>query len=159
MGKRMRAPNCTHVDMDRVFGHDLQCHVCGRSPSIGFLYECKQDRDTETLSESMSSHVDKIEPCKSSLRQELEAIGLSKSIILTAENGHYTDEQLEKLKELKLELNDIISMREEASQANDFVSRLTAMARTPCTTDGTYNSMPVKVRATLPEINGHRPIK
>lgn len=157
MGKRMRAPNCTHVDMDRIFGHDLQCHVCGRSPSIGFLYECKQDHNAETLSELVNQHMDKIEISKSSLRQELEAIGLNESIILTAENGHYTDEQLEKLKELKLELNDIISMTEEVGQANDFVSKLAAMAKLPYTIDGTYNSVPAKVRATLPENNGQSP--
>ncbi|CAA9959703.1 hypothetical protein PTMSG1_03113 [Pyrenophora teres f. maculata] len=144
MPKRVRAPNCTHVDMDRVFGHDLQCHVCGRSPSIGFLYECKQDRDVVTLLDLLSPQVDKIKSCKSSLRHELEAIGLSESVILTAEKGHYTDEQLEKLKDLKLELNEIILMMEEASQANDFVSKLTAMARTPYATDGTYNSVPTK---------------
>ncbi|KAA8618586.1 hypothetical protein PtrSN002B_008369 [Pyrenophora tritici-repentis] len=144
MPKRVRAPNCTHVDMDRVFGHDLQCQVCGRSPSIGFLYECKQDRDFVNLVDLLSPQVDKIKPCKSSLRQELEAIGLSESIILTAEKGHYTDKQLEKLKNLKLELNEIISMTEEASQVNDFVSKLTAMVRTPYATDGTYNSVPTK---------------
>ncbi|RMZ71174.1 hypothetical protein GMOD_00005688 [Pyrenophora seminiperda CCB06] len=157
MGKRMRAPNCTHVDMDRVFGHDTQCYVCGRSPSIGFLYECKQDCEAETLSHLISNHVDKIEPFRSSLRQELEVVGLSESIIITAEAGHYTDRQLGKLKELKTEVNDIISLTEEASQANDFVSKLAAMARTPHTTDGTYNSVPAKVRSTLPGMNSQRP--
>ncbi|KAG9191111.1 hypothetical protein G6011_09199 [Alternaria panax] len=143
MGKRLRVPNCTHLDMDRVFGHDQHCSVCGRSPSIGFLYECKQDHKITTLRTILSRDQDRIEPVKSALRQELERTGLSESIIRTAESGHYTATQLKKLKELKLELQQVISDTRQATEASDVVSRLTAMAGASYSTDGTSNSLPV----------------
>jgi hypothetical protein len=142
MGKRLRVPNCTHLDMDRVFGYEQHCGVCGRSPSIGFLYECKQDCKPRLLRTLLSEDQDKIEPVKSAVRQELERIGLGESIIITAESGHYTDAQLDKLKELKLELQQVISDTQQAAQASDVVSRLNAMAKAPYSTDGTSTSMP-----------------
>ncbi|KAF1837728.1 hypothetical protein BDW02DRAFT_586384 [Decorospora gaudefroyi] len=145
MGKRMRAPNCTHVVVDRVFGRDQYCENCRRTPSIGFLYECRQDSDAESLHDHLlSQHVDKIEPVKSDLRQELERIGMSESIILTAESGHYTEAQLAKLMELKLEVRQTISDAREASQANETMRRLVALAKAPCSTDGTCNSTPTR---------------
>ena len=118
MGKRMRVPNCTHLDMDRVFGHDQHCSICGRSPSIGFLYECRQDHKITTLRTILSKEHGRIEPVKSALRQELERIGLSESIIRNAESGHYTATQLKKLKELKLELKQVISDTRQATEAS-----------------------------------------
>jgi hypothetical protein len=128
--------------MDRVFGHDQQCYVCGRSPSIGFLYECRQDSDAESLHDLLSQDAEKTEPAKSELRRELERIGLGESIIVTAESGHYTKAQLNKLKELKLELRQTIADTRQASQANDAMSQLAAMAKVPSNTDGTFNSTP-----------------
>ena len=143
MGKRLRVPNCTHLDMDRVFGQEQHCGVCGRSPSIGFLYECRQDCEPRLLRTLLARDQDSIEPVKSALRQELEKIGLGESIIITAESGHYTDKQLNKLKGLKLELQQVILDTQQAAQASDVVSRLTAaMAKAPYSTDGAFNSMP-----------------
>jgi hypothetical protein len=97
MPKRVRAsraPNCTHIEMDRVYGRDQQCGNCGRFPSIGFLYECKQDCETEALCDLLSAeNEDPIEPAKSKVRLGLERAGLSESVILTAEKGHYTEAQ------------------------------------------------------------------
>ena len=143
MGKRLRVPNCTHLDMDRVFGQEQHCGVCGRSPSMGFLYECRQDCEPRLLRALLARDQDSIEPVKSALRQELEKIGLGESIIITAESGHYTDKQLNKLKGLKLELQQVILDTQQAAQASDVVSRLTAaMAKAPYSTDGAFNSMP-----------------
>ncbi|KAF1944734.1 hypothetical protein EJ02DRAFT_77175 [Clathrospora elynae] len=150
MPKRMRAPNCTHVDMDRVYGRDLQCYVCGRSPSIGFLYECRQDSDAVSLHDLIAQDENKIEPVKSELRVQLESIGLSESIIRTAEGGHYSNAQLTKLKELKLELKQTISDTRQASQANEDMSRLAAMAKAPSNTDGSSNSMPTRDAGSPP---------
>ncbi|CAN9231467.1 unnamed protein product [Alternaria alternata] len=143
MGKRMRVPNCTHLDMDRVFGHDQHCSICGRSPSIGFLYECRQDHKITTLRTILSKEHGRIEPVKSALRQELERIGLSESIIRNAESGHYTATQLKKLKELKLELKQVISDTRQATEASDVVARLTALAGATYSIDGTFSSLPV----------------
>jgi hypothetical protein len=138
----MRAPNCTHVNMDRVYGHDQICYVCGRSPSIGFLYECRQDSDAATLQDLIAQDEDRIELVKTPLRLELEEAGLSESVIRLAESGHYTQAQLDKLKELKRELRQIISDTQQASQANDTMARLTALAKAPSNNDGAFNSLP-----------------
>lgn len=143
MGKRMRASNCTHVEMDRVFGQDQQCYVCGHSPPIGFLYECKQDAESQSLGDLISRKTSKIVTLKSELRKELERCGLSESVIITAEGGHYTHQQLGKLKQQKLELRQTITDVQQANQANDVMSRLAAMAKAPYSTDGALNSTPV----------------
>lgn len=141
MGKRTQTTNCTHVDMDRVYGHDQQCSVCGCSSSLGFLYQCKQDNETEHLSDLISRNTSNIMPVKSRLRKELERAGLSESIITAAESGHYTDQQLQKLKQLKRDLQHTIIDVQQADQANDAISRLMDMAMAPCGTDGAMSSL------------------
>ena len=138
--RRVRTPNCTHINMDLIYGRELQCHLCGRPPSIGFLYECRQDCDTETLRDLIVQEKDKSEPAKSDLRLELESSGMSESIILTAEGGHYTDAQLTKLKELKLELRQVIADMEQKNDINDAMARLTSVAKSPSNNDGALNS-------------------
>ncbi|KAF2126448.1 hypothetical protein P153DRAFT_399229 [Dothidotthia symphoricarpi CBS 119687] len=137
--RRLRTMNCTHVDMDRIYGRDQHCFVCGRSPSIGFLYECRQDHDGESLYDILSPKEDRIEVVRSTLRVELEVIGLSKSVILTAEQGDYTAAQLELLKSQKRELKQIIADTLQASQINDAVAKLAA---TPSNHDGALSSKP-----------------
>jgi uncharacterized protein YdcH (DUF465 family) len=140
--KRVRTPNCTHVDMDRVYGRDLQCYVCGREPSIGFLYECKQDCDAQSLRDLWEQdNDDPAELPKSDMRLQLEWAGLSDSVIRAAEQGHYTSAQLEKLKGQKLELRQTISDTLQANQINNAVSRLQAMEQVPPNNDGAGVSM------------------
>ena len=142
MPRRVRTPNCTHVDMDRIYGRDQQCFVCGREPSIGFLYECRQDCRSPSLHDLLTGQEDVIEIArpKSPLRSELETIGLSDSVIRTAEQGHYTTAQLEVLKAQKQDLKQIIEDTIQGSQINDAVARLAAFARAPSNNDGTMNS-------------------
>ncbi|KAH7552166.1 hypothetical protein BM1_09028 [Bipolaris maydis] len=125
MGKRTQTTNCTHVDMDRVYGHDQQC----------------SDNETEHLSDLISRNTSNIMPVKSRLRKELERAGLSESIITAAESGHYTDQQLQKLKQLKRDLQHTIIDVQQADQANDAISRLMDMAMAPCGTDGAMSSL------------------
>ena len=142
MPKRVRTPNCTHVDMDRIYGRDQQCYVCGREPSIGFLYECRQDCRSPSLQNLLSNDevVEEHNRPKSPLRSELENVGLSESVIRTAEQGDYTSAQLSLLKAQKRELNQTIEDTIQGSQINDAVARLAAFARAPPNNDGTMNS-------------------
>ncbi|KAF2468754.1 uncharacterized protein BDR25DRAFT_372597 [Lindgomyces ingoldianus] len=112
-----KAPNCTHINMDRIYGRDQNCYVCGREPSIGFLYVCRQDDkvvpDTplegpRVAHGTLDDHYHD-EGLKSDLRRELEGIGLSQYVISAAERGEYTAQQLKKLKLQKLELKQAIS--------------------------------------------------
>ena len=108
-GKRVRTPNCTHVSMERVFlGEDGHCEVCGRVPAMGFLYECRQDWDYDPLSPTSHTDSETSGQPKSPLRRDLEMFGLSESVIATADEGKYSAGQLEKLKELKKELNQCV---------------------------------------------------
>ena len=139
--KRVRTPNCTHVDMDRVYGRDQQCYVCGREPSIGFLYECKQDCNAQSLHDLLEQeNEDQAEVAKSDIRLQLEWVALSESVILTAEQGHYTDAQLEKLKTQKKDLRQIISDSLQASQIMQAMGKLAAMEQAPSNDNGAWTS-------------------
>ena len=138
MPKRVRTPNCTHVDMDRIYGQHQQCFVCGREPSIGFLYECRQDCSSRSLQEFHSQG--DLDCSKSPLRTELEAAGLSESVIQSAEQGHYTSAQLKVLKAQKLDLRQTIEDSIQGTQINDVVARLAALSSPSSTNDGTASS-------------------
>lgn len=129
--------------MDRVYGYDQRCCVCGSLASIGFLYQCKQDNKPNSIGGLASKKTTKIGPVKSNLRKELERSGLSESIITGAENGHYTTQQLQKLKQLKRDLQHTIIDVEQADQANDAIARLMEMTLTPCNTGEDLDSLPV----------------
>lgn len=138
MPKRVRTPNCTHVDMDRIYAQHQQCFVCGREPSIGFLYECRQDCGSRSFRDRISrAEGQNTRFSKSPLRSELEAAGLSESVIRTAEQGHYTSVQLGTLKAQKLDLKQTIEDSIQGSQINDAVARLAALASPHSNSDGT----------------------
>ncbi|PSN66480.1 hypothetical protein BS50DRAFT_635594 [Corynespora cassiicola Philippines] len=42
--RRIKTPTCTHTTMDRVYGREQLCDVCGRIPGLGFLYACREDK-------------------------------------------------------------------------------------------------------------------
>ncbi|KAF2676458.1 hypothetical protein K458DRAFT_321916 [Lentithecium fluviatile CBS 122367] len=140
--RRLRAPNCTHITMERVWlGDDIQCPVCGRVPSLGFLYECRQDTDVSFSHCKPAVAGNSIsESGKSTLRQELEEVGLSESVIHTAEQGGYTEEQLEKLKILKEQLKQVIADTVQAQQINNAVAKLACYRKGPSNNDGAFNS-------------------
>lgn len=129
--------------MDRIYGPNLVCFVCQRAPHFGWVYECKQDLDVETLHDQiMNSPFAGPAPEKSDLRQELEAIGMSESVIQTAEKGDYTPEQLEKLKNQKKQVNQTVEVATREAERKDVIARLASMARAPF--DGAFSSLPFK---------------
>lgn len=141
MPRRVRTPNCTHINMDRIYGRDQQCYVCGREPSIGFLYECRQDCSSPSLHKLLAAQQEKeTVPEKSTLRAELEDVGLSECVIRAAEQGHYTPAQLAILKTQKIDLKQIIEDSIQRSHINNAVAKLAAFARTTTNTDGTMSS-------------------
>lgn len=36
-----RRPQCTHMAMNRLYG-EHHCHMCGKVPSLGWVYSCEQ---------------------------------------------------------------------------------------------------------------------
>ncbi|CAI6302803.1 unnamed protein product [Periconia digitata] len=142
--KRSRAIfSCTHVTMERISaGSHAHCSLCGRVPSIGFLYECRQDWDFGSPYQGIHPEktLEEVGP-KSKTRQELERIGLSESIIIAAECGQYTDAQLNHLKKLKLSLNESVSSISQAYGSTDAGKQ---MATTDGAASTTYAPDPIQ---------------
>lgn len=125
--KRVHSPSCTHVTMDRVFvGKGAQCFACGHAPSLGFLYECREY--CSPVPHSVLSEPDVIDgggSQKSSLRRELEEIGMSESVIAAAEGGHYTTQELAQLKCSKSRLNWAVTAAIHRAQSANARAHLT----------------------------------
>jgi hypothetical protein len=160
--RRIRTPNCTHINMDRLYTRDDICYVCGRVPSLGFLYVCRQDNDGRShpppLDINSDDAFDSDGNTKSELRQELEGIGLSEWIITSAERGEYTPAQLEKLKAQKLNVYQTIYDIIQRSEANSLFSQLSLAAedKSSSATDGAIDAEPLKnpvSTSTLPRIH------
>ena len=149
--KRVRLPNCTHITMARVhYGMHYPCPVCGRVPPLGFLYECVQDIDIAFSHRSAEVNDGApAESTKSDLRRELEDIGVSESIIKTAEQGGYTEEQIEKVKAMKQAVNHSIADAVQAQQINNAVAKLSHFEQGTSNNDGALNSTPVKEVVSL----------
>jgi hypothetical protein len=93
--------NCTHVSMDRVHAFQV-CDLCGRQPSMGWLYQCQQDRSQAKLSKPESPYE------ANPTLQELYNLGFSTSILRQASEGVYTDAQLEVLKSQRAKVEKIL---------------------------------------------------
>lgn len=137
---------CTHINMDRCYGWNQVCDNCGRLPYLGFLYICAQDaaisRSADLQASNESPKDSNGEDTAALARRELEQIGLSESVIQTAERGLYTDAQLKKLKLQKLLLNAEVQKHKDLN--GRVVAKLAAesLARGPCNNDGTSASVP-----------------
>lgn len=46
---------CTHIHMDKCYGDQSACHLCGRIPAIGFIYVCQQDHRSNLVPTSVSA--------------------------------------------------------------------------------------------------------
>ena len=127
-----RRAACTHLTMDRLYG-DYACNVCSRYPSLGWVYCCTQDEVPETpitpnsISEpsSPSQHVNDSgdeanivndpsmsppaanEDCRSAEESILMPTAqLSPWVDKAIQDGHYTPEQIVKLRAQKQHVVD-----------------------------------------------------
>lgn len=130
-------PSCTHVHMDRIYGTDLQCSICGRVPSVNFIYTCQVDADPafsglrppvnstllSTRDRSKSPPVSQQgkrrklqkpfirEPSPlstTSLITQLRVLGFNASVLKAAETGHYNPEQLNTIIRQKQDVRNTI---------------------------------------------------
>jgi hypothetical protein len=132
--KRPRFQNCTHVTMDRVYGRDKQCFVCGQAPATGYLYECRENCGPLTPRHHLLKR--RGGASKSTLRCELEEAGLSESVVSAAEQGHYTDHQLKQLVTQKNDLKQLVEDAAQCDQINDAIAKLSALTQAATTNDG-----------------------
>ena len=127
-----RRAACTHLTMDRLYG-DFTCNVCSRYPSLGWVYCCTQDEVPETpvTPESISEpsgppqhgndNADEAnvvndpsmsppavnEDCRSAEESiVLPTAQLSPWVDKAIQDGHYTPEQIVKLRAQKQHVVD-----------------------------------------------------
>ncbi|KAF2838071.1 hypothetical protein M501DRAFT_992948 [Patellaria atrata CBS 101060] len=119
--RRTQRPNCTHTTMERTYGNH-QCLLCGARPQLGWVYACTQDRTAaETPGSTTAATPSASDLCgKSILRVNLEKAGLSESLILQAEAGCYTEEQITQLRHQKAQVKaQIIAVSIVEGSANE----------------------------------------
>ncbi|KAL1596381.1 hypothetical protein SLS60_009027 [Paraconiothyrium brasiliense] len=148
---KRKAPACTHVNMERIplnISESFSCPSCFDYRPLGFLYICRQERDMAYLEHLAADEPDANYSAKSALRREMEHIGLSESVIVTAEQGLYTPQQLERLKVKKAELNGVIAGAHQAARIRDAIVHVSVDALEPPNNDGALNSLPQVVEAS-----------
>lgn len=90
----------------------VQCDICHQPSTMGWLYECQQDRLQEVVAARIKSTVPPC-PVDSPLVRELQALRFSPSVIQQAADGLYTDVQVNLLKAQKAKVNKLV---EETTQ-------------------------------------------
>jgi len=108
-------PNCTHITMDIVHVSAL-CDVCHQEPSMGWVYECQQDR-VQHLNVQEKSKIS-LDENDTSVTSTLKTLGFSHSIILQAAAGMYTDAQLDILKRQKIGVMQLVDAHMKAVAAD-----------------------------------------
>ncbi|KAL1388200.1 hypothetical protein HDK64DRAFT_126170 [Phyllosticta capitalensis] len=109
-------PACTHVTMERFYGGT--CYTCGRKGTLGFVYVCSQDEGEKGDPWSMLAKLHHDAPPDDPLGplDRLKNVGLSPSIVRQANQGLYTDDQIETLLRQRRHVLDVI----EAQNPNHF---------------------------------------
>jgi len=104
-----RRPQCTHINMTRLYGHHT-CYLCGKTPTIGWVYSCQQDR--EQLERTADIDAFPVVPDESNYFDVqaclAETLGMGDCVIKGIRNGNYSFEQVEKLIEQKKHLLAVI---------------------------------------------------
>jgi hypothetical protein len=85
--------------MDMGYSSEI-CNVCGKLPSMGWLYECQQDRiQSYLVNDLKNTNLSRI--IETFQVRDLKILGFSHSVVEQAKKGLYTDAQLEILKNQK----------------------------------------------------------
>ncbi|KXT07250.1 hypothetical protein AC578_2343 [Pseudocercospora eumusae] len=116
MSRYARRPQCTHMMMNRVHGHDLICAMCGRPSDLGWLYQCEQDDripqndplpdiDATPFIPDTSDYFD-------AKARVAELLRMSPSVVKAIRNGHYDVDQIDTLIAQKEKLISVIAEKE-----------------------------------------------
>jgi hypothetical protein len=84
-----------------------ECDICHEPSTMGWLYECQQDRLQAVVASRIKSTAPP-SPADSPLIRELQALRFSPSVIQQAANGLYTDAQVDLLKAQKAKVNKLL---------------------------------------------------
>ncbi|KAK3067943.1 hypothetical protein LTR53_014864 [Teratosphaeriaceae sp. CCFEE 6253] len=153
-GQSSRRPQCTHMTMDRVHGN-LTCYMCTKTPAIGWLYVCTQDRELDQSAPLHDPDSFLIVPNESSYydvqARLTESLGIKACVVRGIRNRDYTFEQVDKLLEQKRHLLAIISRQENPSsdspQPQGVRTWVNAAADSIIATVGAAPGLPVQAAA------------
>lgn len=89
----MPRPNCTHIVMDYFYTTEIPCDSCGYPPRLGWLYVCQQDHYSEAIARRQIESLNQINDKEQvpSRVEELQACGMSRSIIDQVKQGNVSD--------------------------------------------------------------------
>ncbi|KAI7544107.1 hypothetical protein KC331_g7001 [Hortaea werneckii] len=111
-----RRPQCTHMNMARVYGNHT-CQMCGKIPSMGWLYCCHQDSEQPNC--PSDTDIFPIVPNESSFldvqARIAESLGIGATVITGIRRGDYSFEQVDTLIEQKRHLLATIRRTERGS--------------------------------------------
>lgn len=134
-----RATQCTHMSMTRMYGDWQICSMCGRAPSLGFVYACDQDlvhlqRDPSITGSSNAASSGQSSSARTRKRltksrkrgsTDIESLGFATWILDGVKEGFYTPEQIDKLITQK---SHVLAVAAEETANNAIWRKTTATA-------------------------------
>lgn len=170
-----RRAACTHLTMERLYG-DFTCNVCSRYSNFGWVYCCTQDRVPESyatpdsiseISSPLSQHVDGSgdkangfddlpmlppavdeDPRQGGEDESMPTAELSPWIEQAIKDGHYTPEQVAKLRAQKQHVVDTAR-----AAIDQFEQSQTKDTNLPTHTPTTLQSVDANPHLPFPVIN------
>ena len=120
-----RRPQCTHMSMTRQYGGHASCNMCGKVPSLGWLYTCQQDQEqTDRVADPDVFPVVPNESSYLDVQARLaESLGMSSSVVTGIRSGDYTFEQVDRLIEQKKHLLATIRRTENGGSSSSTPQR------------------------------------
>ncbi|KAK6431403.1 hypothetical protein LTR95_012436 [Oleoguttula sp. CCFEE 5521] len=112
-----RVGQCTHITMVRQHGNSA-CNMCGRPPSAGWLYACRQDwllaRKSQTAREYELPQLPIESDDLNHLADIATALGMSQSVLAQMRAGSYTVSEAKKVVGEKVHMLSVIEAEERA---------------------------------------------
>lgn len=134
---------CTHMTMTRIYDvyGSFKCIVCQKHPSIGWLYRCTQDTGGFLPESEFTDHPSHR---RSRLDREVATHSLSSSVIRAIGEGHYTDDQVKRLIDLKEGVRELVMSQHSEDGRPATSSTFGTASSSSSSSDGdcTFSTMP-----------------
>ncbi|KAK5167612.1 uncharacterized protein LTR77_007311 [Saxophila tyrrhenica] len=157
-----RGPTCTHTTMNRLYGNHT-CHMCGKVPSIGWVYSCQQDHQLQYQQVTPSIEALPEIPDSSNYFEAqakvAESIGMSKSVIKQMRSGEYTFDQIEILLQQRQHVLDVIHKSQHGLSHSTTPSLKSSPTQSQLPAENVIASVVATATTTSPETTtGHLPM-
>jgi hypothetical protein len=127
--------------MTRLFdGYgSFKCDICHKHPSIGWLYRCTQDFGGFLPESDFNGGLPN---SREPPGQDVTTHSLSPSVIKAIGEGHYTDDQVKKLVQLKEEVRNIVLSHQPQDTRPPTSSTFSTSSSSSSDGDGTFSTIP-----------------